>query len=61
MTKNLVHPDGIWQSVEIAYAIAYGGVELPWEWRPQYALRNTIYPYILSIPLMIFKNLGIDE
>ena len=60
-TLNFVHPDGIWQSIEVGYDIVYGGVKLPWEWRSDYRMRSPIYPYILSIPLYILKVLGLDH
>jgi hypothetical protein len=49
----MVHPDGIWQSIEIAYDIVYGGVDLPWEWRKEYKIRSAVYPYILAGPLYV--------
>jgi len=58
-----MQPDEHWQSIEVAYKAVYGGetdVWLPWEWLPQYRLRNAIYPMYLSIPLHIVKILGID-
>ena len=38
----------------------YGGVELPWEFDPEYRLRNIIYPAVLSVPLFILKWLHLD-
>jgi hypothetical protein len=32
-----------------------------WEWLPIYALRNTIYPFYLSLPLHILRFLRIDS
>jgi hypothetical protein len=60
LTNNLVHPDGIWQSTEVAYNMVYGGVILPWEWWPEYRLRNTLYPYFISLPLYLLKFFNID-
>jgi hypothetical protein len=54
-TYNMVHPDDLWQGVEPAYNMVYGGVELPWEWSPEYRLRSTIYPSYLAVPLWILK------
>jgi hypothetical protein len=61
LTSNLIHPDGYWQSTEVAYNMVYGGVELPWEWWPEYRLRSTIYPYFIAAPLFVLKWLGIDS
>lgn len=44
----------------MAYNIVYGGVELPWEWRSKYRIRNVLYPMYLSIPLWILKFLRLD-
>lgn len=44
----------------MAYNLVYGGVDLPWEWHTHYRLRNTIYPYYLSGPLLVLKTLGLD-
>lgn len=41
--------------------MVYGGVELPWEWWPEYRLRSTIYPYFLALPIMILKTIGLDS
>ena len=35
--------------------------ELPWEWNSQNALRNTIYPGFISIPLFFLKFTGLDQ
>ena len=40
--------------------MAYGGVDLPWEWHPDYRLRNTIYPCYLYAHLWVIKSLGLD-
>jgi hypothetical protein len=61
MSSNYLYPDEYWQGTEVAYNIVYGGVELPWEWRPQYRIRNVLYPYYLSVPLFTAKILGIDS
>lgn len=56
----MVHPDEYWQATEVAYDYVYGGVELPWEWHPDYRLRNTVYPFYLIFFLTIIKKLGLD-
>ena len=60
MTKMLVNPDELFQGTQIAYDIIFGGVDLPWEWRDPYRIRNALYPIYLSWPLAILKNLKID-
>lgn len=40
--------------------MVYGGVELPWEWHPDYRLRNTIYPFYLASFLWVLKKLSLD-
>ncbi len=60
MTSNLTNPDAYWQGTEVAYSLAYGGVELPWEWIPQYRIRSTIYPFYLYSYLWVIKTLGLD-
>lgn len=60
LTKNLIHPDEYWQAVEVAYGMVYGGVVLPWEWFPDYRLRNTLYPSYLYCFLWTIKTLGLD-
>jgi hypothetical protein len=57
------HPDQNWQGLEIAYNMAYSdvvSVVLSWEWAGDYALRNTLYPLYLSLPLHILRLLRID-
>jgi hypothetical protein len=34
MTFNMKYPDEYYQGTEIAYHIVYGGVDVPWEWKP---------------------------
>ena len=59
-THNMAHPDEYWQAIEPAYNIVFGGVELPWEWRPEYRLRSTLYPTLLAAPLYLLKKIGMD-
>jgi len=59
-TKMLVHPDELFQGTQIAYDMVYGGVDLPWEWRYPYRIRNALYPIYLSWPLRILKYFRID-
>lgn len=50
--------------MEIAYKMAYGDqvdAIVTWEWLPIYSLRNTIYPFYLSLPLHILRFLSIDS
>ncbi len=46
MTSNMAHPDEYWQVTQVAYKIVYpdANVVLPWEFHPDYRLRNLIYP-----------------
>lgn len=60
LTRSILQPDEYWQGTEVAYDMVYGGVKLSWEWRDEYRIRNILYPAFLSIPLWIFKILGID-
>lgn len=60
LTRMLVHPDELFQCTQIAYDIVFGGVELPWEWRDPYRLRNVLYPMYLSWPLWILKYTRMD-
>jgi phosphatidylinositol glycan class B len=59
-TETQSHADEYWQGTEVAYDLVFGGVELPWEWRPKYRIRNVVYPLFLSIPLWILKFLRLD-
>ena len=59
-TKMLVHPDELYQGTQIAYDFIYGGVDLPWEWRDPYRIRNSLYPIYLSWPLALLKYLHLD-
>ena len=56
----LVHPDELFQCTQIAYDFVFGGVDLPWEWRDPYRLRNALYPIYLSWPLWILKYTRMD-
>ena len=56
----LIHPDELFQCTQIAYDFVFGGVELPWEWRDPYRIRNALYPIYLSWPLWILKYFRID-
>jgi len=58
---NVQHPDEYWQSMEPAYNMVYGGVQLPWEWSKESMLRSTIYPFYLSLPLYLLKATGLDS
>lgn len=40
--------------------MVYGGVDVSWEWMPEYRLRNTIYPCYLACFLWVVKFLRID-
>ena len=59
-TKMLVHPDELYQGTQIAYDFIFGGVDLPWEWRDPYRIRNALYPIYLSWPLAVLKFFKID-
>jgi hypothetical protein len=65
----MLHPDENWQSLEVAYDLVYGKrgslsnqVEpiLSWEFNNKYSLRNHLYPFWLSLPVFIFKWIGLD-
>ena len=61
---KVYHPDEYWQSMEIAYKMVYHDqvdAIVTWEWIPEYGLRNTIYPFYLSIPLRILRFLHLDS
>jgi len=60
MTKMLVHPDELYQGTQIAYDFIFGGVDLPWEWRDPYRIRNALYPIYLSWPLALMKHFQCD-
>ena len=58
------HPDENQQGTEIAYKMAYGDqvdVLTTWEWLEYYGLRNTLYPFFLSIPMHILRYLKMDS
>ena len=59
-TKNYIHPDEYWQSTEVAYNMVYGGVYLPWEWEKENGLRNTLYPFYLSLFVRIVDFFCLD-
>lgn len=61
LTWNLAHPDQLWQGTQVAYHWVYGGVYLPWEWSPEYQLRNAVYPAYLAGPLYLLKMAGLDS
>ena len=68
----MLQADQWWQSSEIAYYWVYGAdadktngglitnQPLPWEWRPEYALRTVIFPGMIAAPLYLLKLLGLD-
>ena len=61
---KVYHPDEYWQSMEIAYKMVYQDqvdAIVTWEWLPEYGLRNTIYPFYLSIPLRILRFTNMDS
>jgi hypothetical protein len=41
--------------------MVFGGVTLPWEWSKENRIRNTLYPYYLSIPLRLLKYFELDD
>ena len=55
-----MHPDELFQGTQIAYDIVFGGVDLPWEWKDPYRLRNALWPMYLSWPLWILKYTRMD-
>lgn len=59
----MVHADEYWQSFEPAYAAVYSDVTkvyLPWEWSPQFKLRNAIYPMYMYLPMLFVRTIGLD-
>ena len=51
------------QGAMIAYKIAYRDkidVITTWEWMKEYCLRNTLYPFIISIPLHFLRMINLD-
>ena len=60
LTKMLYHPDELYQGTQVAYNMVYGDVDLPWEWKDPYRLRNTLYPFYLSLPLWLLKWTRLD-
>mmetsp|Transcript_15984 Transcript_15984/g.24792 ORF Transcript_15984/g.24792 Transcript_15984/m.24792 type:complete len:117 (-) Transcript_15984:1190-1540(-) len=40
--------------------MVFGGVDLPWEWRNPYRIRNALYPLYLSWPLYLLKITRMD-
>ena len=61
LTWNSAHPDHIFQGTQVAYNMVYGGVDMAWEFTPQWRLRNALYPTFLAVPLYAMKWLGIDS
>ena len=59
-TSTMLHPDEYYQGTEVAYQIVFGRVDLPWEWFPEYRLRNVLYQHYLAIPLYILRQLSLD-
>ena len=59
----MAHPDEYWQVTQVAYSMVYpdSSVVLPWEFHPDFRLRNLIYPIAHSIPLYLLKTLGLDS
>ena len=60
-SHNSVHPDEFWQVTQVAYNWVYGGVNLPWEFKSQYRLRNVLYPAYIAAPMYFVKLLGLDS
>ena len=56
----MVHPDEYWQATQPSYNMVYGGVDLSWEWHPDFKLRNVVYPAYLAGPLYILKHFEVD-
>lgn len=61
---KMKHADQNWQGIEIAYNWAYGDkvpIVKSWEWVDEFALRSTLYPFFLSLPLHVLRFLSIDS
>ena len=58
------HADQNWQGSEMAYQMAYSDV-VPvvksWDWIDNYAIRNTFYPFYLSLPMQVLRVTGTDS
>lgn len=59
-TQNIVQADQVWQSVNVAYDMVYGGVNLPWEWNPDNAIRGVIFPLMYALYFKILNMLYLD-
>jgi hypothetical protein len=64
-TYGAFYPDEQWHTTQVAYKLVYGSSEgqeviLPWEWTPEWRLRNLMNPMILAVPLQLAKTLGFD-
>jgi hypothetical protein len=57
------HPDEHMQGMMMAYKMAFRDkvdIITTWEWMKDYCLRNTFYPFILSIPLHLLRIINLD-
>lgn len=62
--SKVYHQDQNWQGKVLAYHLAYSDVVdvvAPWDWVPEYALRNMLYPYFLSLPIKLLRATGFDS
>ena len=59
-TRPVYQPDENYQSVEVAYQLIYGEVDLSWEWDPKYALRSLSLPSLYYIMFYALKLLHLD-
>lgn len=56
---NIVHPDGIFQTLEPAHRLAYGYGVVTWEWRD--GIRSWVFPGFLAVVMRTTAWLGLGS
>ncbi len=57
---NILWPDEIFQTVEQAHRIVFGYGVVPWEFQPDFGIRNWVFPGLLTVPMWASKMIHAD-
>lgn len=59
VSKEIIHPDEIFQYLEQAHRLVFGYGFVPWEY--VHGIRNWLLPMILALPLGVSHRLGMND
>ena len=59
VSKEIIHPDEIFQYLEQAHRLVFGYGIVPWEY--VHGIRSWLLPMVLALPLWISRELGIND